>query len=82
MLSPEDKAVLSEWEALAKRLTAKFTQEADGTVANAIMLEKKLYHQFLHFMVANRSRLSPQGQMELEGMEHPEPHMMFPPETA
>lgn len=80
MLTVEDQAVLDEWEKVARRLRDRYMEQSDGTVPNALMLEKKLYHQFLHFMERNRGRLSQEGLRQLETLEKPDQHMMFPPE--
>jgi hypothetical protein len=80
MLSPQDQAVLEEWESIARRLRERYAAESDGSVANALMLEKKLYHQFLHFLERNKDKLSQEGLRQVESLEKPEPHMMFQPD--
>jgi len=80
MLTVQDQAVLDEWEKVARRLREQYASQSDGSISHAIMLEKKLYHQFLHFLDRNKGRLSEEGLRQLETLERPDPHMMFPPE--
>lgn len=78
-MQAQDQEILAEFEPIAAKISAQMEKEFDGSPHTALVQARELEHQLIHWLEAHRNQLSDEGRAQLDAMERPEAHLMFPP---
>lgn len=84
-MTEQDQEIVNGWHKVAEQLKKRYLAELQSHPAPGVAVitayEKRLYHQYLHYMEKHRNQLSDDMRRQLDEMDKPEdPSMMYLPE--